>query len=181
MSKPTWTAIRKSLKGWEPAALLALIKDLHDASPNNRHFLLARVGAVEGGGEAFESFRKRVVEPFYPARGEPKLKLGEARKAIREYHKATGNTAGTIELLLAYIETGTAFTCDFGDIDARFYDGLCSAIDELAERVKREGLAMWETVSPRFGALVIKTNGIGWGYHDHLRYTCGELEEHFPA
>ena len=37
---------------------------------------------------------------FFPARGIGKLKLGEARKAIRDYRKATGDLSGTAELLM---------------------------------------------------------------------------------
>ena len=132
-TKSIWAGIRKHLKGWESAALLSLIKDFHDSSAGNRAFLHARITAASGDGAALESYRKRVIEPFYPARGEAKLKLGEARKAIREYHKATGDAAGTIELLLAYSEAGAEFTNEFGDIDERFYDSLDSAMDDLAE------------------------------------------------
>lgn len=179
ITKPTWAAIRKHLKGLEPEALLLLLKDLHDSSSANRDFLQARVGAVAGDGAALESYRKRVIEPFYPSRGEPKLKLGQARKAIREYHKASGDAAGTIELLLAYSEAGAEFTNDFGDIDERFYDSLCSAMDDLADRLRKEGVAAWRTFSPRLEKLVGSTDGIGWGYHDHLSGVLHALERHF--
>jgi hypothetical protein len=177
--KPTWAAIRKHLKDLEPEALLSLIKDLHDSSPGNRDFVQARITAAAGGGAALESYRKRVTEPFYPARGEAKLKLGEARKAIREYHKATGDAAGTIELLLTYSEAGAEFTNDLGDIDDRFYDSLCSAMEDLADRLRKEGVTAWNTFSPRLGKLVSSTHGIGWGYHDHLSGVLSELEAHF--
>ena len=69
---------------------------------------------------------------FFPARGIGKLKLGEARKAIRDYRKATGDLSGTAELLMTYVENGTRFTREFGDIDERFYSSVESALDELA-------------------------------------------------
>lgn len=180
-AKPTWSAIRKHLKGLEPEALLALIKDLHDTSSANRNFLQARTSAANGGGAALDDYRQRVIEPFYPKRGEAKLKLGDARKAIREYHKATGDEAGTIELLMVYSEAGAEFTNDFGDIDARFYDSLCSAADELADRVRKAGPGAWEEVAARFEKLVSDTSGIGWGYHDYLDGVFAELDEHFAS
>jgi hypothetical protein len=180
-AKPTWASVRKHLKGWEPEALLALIKDLHDSSSANRDFLHARVTAVSGGGDALESYRRRVIEPFYPKRGEAKLRLGEARKAIREFHKATGDQAGTIELLLTYSEAGAEFTNEFGDIDERFYDSLCSAMDDLASRIREAGPATWARVSPRLEKLADSTSGIGWGYHDHLRGTVDELQDAFSS
>ncbi|MEO7318241.1 MAG: hypothetical protein ABIZ56_04550 [Chthoniobacteraceae bacterium] len=127
-----WTAIRQHLATWEKPALLALVKDLYDAGAENRDFLLARCQAEEGGGAALESYRKKIVEQFYPSRGEGKLKLGEARKAIRDYRKATGNLPGTAELLMTYVEKGAEFTNEYGDMDERFYSSIESALDELA-------------------------------------------------
>jgi hypothetical protein len=172
-----WSAVRQNLAPWEKPALFALIKDLYDASAANRNFIQARCNAEEGG-PALESYRKQVIEPFYPARGESKLKLGEARKAIREYRKATGNLPGTIELLLTYSETGAQFTNEYGDIDDRFYDSLCSALDELAALVmKVEGA--WESVSERMEKLARVTNGMGWGYGDHVNGVVDDLRNHF--
>ncbi len=59
----------------------------------NRDFIQARCQAGESGGEILEKYRGRIVDQFFPARGFGKLKLGEARKAIRDYRKATGNPA----------------------------------------------------------------------------------------
>ena len=175
-----WSDIRQHLATWGKPALLALVKDLYDAAGANRDFIQARCNAEEGGA-ALESFRKRVIEPFYPERGEAKLKLGEARKAIREYRKATGHIPGTIELLLAYSEAGAEFTNDFGDINDRFYDSLCSALDEMADLVKREGEEAWASVSGRMEKLAASTDGLGWGYGDHVGGVFEDLRKHFSA
>lgn len=178
-AKPTWAAIRQHLKSWEADALIALIKDLHDSSPTNRDFLHARVAATQGGGTAFASYRKRVVDPFYPSRGEGNLKLGEARKAIREYRKATSDIPGTIELLLVFCETGAKFTNEFGDINERFYDSLGHGLDELCQLVKQQGREVWEAVRDRLDKLAIDTHGIGWGYSDDIHYFVNDLRKHF--
>jgi len=83
-----WQNVRRQLDDWSKPALIALVKDLYDASPDNRDFLLARFQAEE-----------------IPTRGFGKLKLAEARKAIRDYRKATGNLIGTIDLMLTYVRT----------------------------------------------------------------------------
>jgi len=42
--KPTgWSSIRRRLNAWSKPALLALVKDLYDASSSNRDFLHACV------------------------------------------------------------------------------------------------------------------------------------------
>ena len=72
------------------------------------------------------------MEQFYPARGEAKLRFSEARKAINDYRKATGNLPGTTELLMTYVERGAEFTHKYGDIDQRFYNSVETALDGRA-------------------------------------------------
>lgn len=162
-----------------PEALLALVKDLCELAPANRDFLNARAVPATGNAATFAKYRKRVIDPFYPSRGEGNLKLGEARKAIREYRKATGDIPGTIELLLVFCETGAEFTNEFGDINERFYDSLGRGLDDLCELVKKQGRESWEAVRDRLDKLVKDTEGIGWGYADDIRYTVADLREEF--
>jgi hypothetical protein len=133
-----WSAVRQQLATWEKPALLTLVKDLYEAAGVNRDFIQARCQAEESGGEALEKYRGKIVEQFFPARGFGKLKLGEARKAIRDYRKATGNLPGTAELLMTYVENGARFTHEYGDIDERFYNSVESALDELAALLRGE-------------------------------------------
>jgi len=108
------------------------VKDLYDAAAGNRDFIHARCQAEDGGGVVLETYRSKIVEQFFPKRGFGKLNLAEARKAIRDYRKATGSIPGTAELLMSYVENGVRFTHEYGDIDGRFYSSVESALDELA-------------------------------------------------
>src|SRR5664280_1049583 len=116
-----WSTVRQQLTTWDKPALLALVKELYEAAAENHDFIHAR-SKIGESGEALEKYRSKIVEQFFPARGDGKLKLGEARKAIRDYRKATGNIPGTAELLMTYVENGTQFTQEYGDIDERFYN-----------------------------------------------------------
>ena len=138
IKKPGWNAIRQQLATQEKPALLALVKELYDAAAVNRDLLHARFLVGASDGELLEKYRHKIEEQFFPTRGFGKLKLGEARQAIRNYRKATGNVPGTAELLLAYVENGARFTCEFGDIDERFYNSVESALTELAALTKRD-------------------------------------------
>src|SRR5262245_16497047 len=134
-----WSVVRRQIADWSKLALIALVKDLHDASPENRDFLRARFDAENSGGEALEKYRRKIIDQFFPQRGFGKLKLAEARKAIRDYRKATGNVPGTIDLLLTYVENGTEFTRQFGDINEGYYNSLESALNELVALLCGEG------------------------------------------
>ncbi len=172
-----WSAVRQHLATWEKPALLALVKDLYEAAGVNRDFIHARCQAGECGGEALEKYRGKIVAQFFPARGFGKLKLGEARKAIRDYRKATGNIPGTAELLMTYVENGTRFTREYGDIDERFYSNVESALDELAALLRGEARGMYPQFSDRLARVERMAEGIGWGFHDFVGDVVGELEE----
>ena len=172
-----WSAVRQQLATWEKPALLALLKDLYEATAENRDFIHARCQSGERGGEVLEKYRGKVVEQFFPARGFGKLKLGEARKAIRHYRKATGNLPGTAELLMTYVENGTRFTCKYGDIDERFYSSVESALDELAALLRGEARGMYPQFRDRLARVEQMTDGSGWGFHDFVGDVVGQLEE----
>lgn len=96
-TKPTkkhgsWSSARQYLATQDKTALLALVKDLYDAAAGNRDFIHARCQGPESGGEVLEKYRQRIIGQFFSkkAHGMGDLKLGEARKAIRDFKKATG-------------------------------------------------------------------------------------------
>jgi hypothetical protein len=171
-----WQNMRRQLDDWSKPALIALVKDLHDALPDNRDFLLARFQADEDIGAALEKYRRKIVEQFFPARGDGKLKLAEARKAIRDYRKATGNLTGTIDLMLTYVENGTEFTHEFGDINESFYNSLESVLNEMAQLLMREGKELYPRFRERIQRLATLADGIGWGYGDAVRDQVFQLE-----
>lgn len=181
-NKPTrkaggWSAARKHLSTWDKPALLALVKDLYDSAAGNRNFIHARCQAEEGGGEVLEIYRRKIVEQFFPKRGFGKLKLAEARKAIRDFRKATGNIHGTAELLMTYVENGVDFTTEYGDIDERFYDSVESALEDLAKLLRAEGQDLYPQFRDRLADIEQMTAGIGWGFHDSICDVVGQLKE----
>jgi len=172
-----WSAVRQELATWQKSALLVLVKDLYEASAENRDFIHARSKAGGCGGEALEKYRGKIVKQFFPARGFGKLKLGEARKAIRDYRKATGDIPGTAELLMTYVENGARFTHEYGDIDERFYRSVESALDELAALLRGDARGMYPQVRARLARVKQMTDGIGWGFHDFVADVVWQLEE----
>ena len=172
-----WSPVRQHLATWSQPALLALVKDLYDTAAENRDFIQARCQAEAGGGEVLEKYRRKIVEQFFPARGEGKLKLGEARKAIRDYRKAACNLPGTAELLMTYVENGAKFTREYGDIDERFYSSIESALDELAALLQGEARELYPKFRDRLASMEQMTDGIGWGFHDFVAGVVGQLEE----
>lgn len=172
-----WRAVRSQLASWDKPALLALVQDLYGASAVGRDLVNARCRPAESGEAVLEKYRRKIVEQFFPARGFGKLKLGEARQAIRDYRKATGSIEGTAELLMTYVENGGEFTQQFGDIDERFYNSVESALDELATLLRGPARELYPKFSERLSRVEQMTENIGWGFHDYIVQVVGELEE----
>lgn len=172
-----WQNVRRKLGDWPKPALIALVKDLYEVSPGNRDFLHARFQAEADDGAALEKYRRRIVDQFFPARGDGKLKLAEARKAIRDYQKATGNPTGGIDLRLTYVENGTEFTREFGDINELFYNSLESVLNELVRLLLCESPESYPRFRERIQRLATLADGIGWGYGDAVRDQVFVLEE----
>ncbi len=177
--RASWSGVSRQLKEWPRPALLALVKDFYDASPENRHFLHARFQAEDASGEALEAYRRKIVEQFFPARGFGKLKLAEARKAIRDYGKATGNVAGTIDLLLTYVENGTEFTADLGYANEPYFNSLESASEEMKALLSNEERECCLKFRERIVRLGKFADRIGWGYGDYLGDLVSWFENEF--
>ncbi len=110
-----WPQIKAVLASLDKPKLIALLKDLFDHSVESRAFLSARFLAEGVPAAILDKYRKRIVEQFLPKRGEGKLDLRAARRTIRDYRKATSDLAGTVDLMLTYVKSGTDFTNQFGD------------------------------------------------------------------
>jgi hypothetical protein len=172
-----WSELRKALAQWEPPELIDLVKELYDAAPANRDFLHARLVANADDDSVLKPYRERITTQFYPKRGFGKLKLAEARKAIRDYRTATGNVAGTIELMLTFVEDGTAFTCEYGDINEAYYNSLESVLLEMVTLLCEAGAELYPRFRDRVQQLATNANRIGWGYGDCVRDQVAYLED----
>ena len=175
----SWSAARQRLATQDKLALLALVKDLYEMAAGNRDFIHARCQVDDGDGDVLETYRCKIVEKFYPKRVEGKLKLGGARKAIREYRKATGNISGTAELLMTFVETGVRYTNDHGDINERFYSSVELALSELAAQLRGDARELYPQFRARLVKIEQETDGVGWGFHDFIADVVWRLEADF--
>jgi hypothetical protein len=78
---------------------------------------------------------------------------------------------------MTYVENGTRFTHEFGDIDERFYNSVESALEELAALLRGEARGMYPQFRDRLARVEQKTDGIGWGFHDFVVDVVWQLEE----
>lgn len=176
--KIKWSDLKPILETHSPPALLALVKDMFDAMPDRDAFFTTRFFAESADTQAMlEPYRKRVTEPFFPARGGfGKLNLRDGRKAISDYRKATRDVFGTLELMLTYVEQGTRFTNEYGDIDEPFYNSLLSMLDSFVKLIN-EHPRHYDHFRRRLLNLAKVTHHIGWGYGDEVSDVVSQLEK----
>jgi hypothetical protein len=102
-----------------------------------------------------------------------------------EYKKITSNSENILELMLYFVECGTDYTNNFGDIDMAFYNSLVRVFDNFASEIyKQPDEKMYLLFKDRLESLSYEVGGIGWGYCDyiqdeihHMHYEYMEEEE----
>lgn len=168
--------MQKSLLRGESADLIGLIKELYEASPENQLFLQSKLLGFADIESVLKPYRERIVRQFNMRRGDPRLDLKEARAAIREFKKATGSVAGTIELMLTYIEYGTSFAAEYGEATSTLFSSLTSVYEEMTDLLYGEGRELYPRFRERIQKLAEHSGSIGWGYGDFLSERAFELD-----
>ena len=118
----SWSRLKPHLARLEQAALVSLLRGLHDLNADNRTFLAARFLATTPSQVA-APYRRIVRQVFNPSRGASSLQLDAATKALNDFQKLCADPAAVIDFMLFYVEQGVICTNNYGDIDAPFYDG----------------------------------------------------------
>ena len=115
-----------------------------------------------------EKYKQQVKNEFYPQRGEPKLRLSIAKKTVSEFKKITKSQTDIADIMTFYVENGVEFTCDYGDIDERFYNSMESMFESTLKFIQKHNLG--KDFNFRCKKIVDDTDGIGWKFHDQLGY-----------
>jgi hypothetical protein len=143
-----------------------LLRDLYDLSEENRNFIDARIA---GDASAIKPYLEAVENALYPdVHSNSRVQLGEARRAIAAYRRASRDETGTLELMLRFVECGTDFTADYGDIDERFYESLSSMFEEIVQTVESLASSKQASYVARLVRIVERAGAVGWGYQDHI-------------
>lgn len=161
-----WSAVKVRLEVFDRQALVRLIEDLYRASSANRRFLEARLVPESAGVEAY---RRIVATAIYPDPFSKRaISIRDAAAAIIEYKRSTGDLAGTVDLMLTFVEAGTEQAADLGYGDDAYFDALVSrlkavahAFDDLPEAARNNTIVRLEHIRSR-------ARHVGWGYGDFV-------------
>lgn len=156
--------IKEHLSGMENHDLIKEITELAKLFPEVKEYYNLKINP-EAEKNAFEKYAKIVKNEFYPDRGFGKLRYSVINKAISDFKKIARRPEDIAELMLMYPELGIEFTNDFGYIDDRFYNNICSAYEKALEYIYLNDLQG----SYQEGAQkAIDSIDDGWGFQDVL-------------
>jgi hypothetical protein len=127
----------------------------------------ARLGEA---GKQLPVYRQFVAECLRPdpLRKGAKVRIAEAKRAISQYQRATGDVAGTAELMLTFVEQGTEFAADLGYGDEDFFSSLEGMLSRALDGLQRCTEQLRQSMRPRLIRLSELARDIGWGYGDFV-------------
>jgi len=129
--QPSWADIKTKLEAFDQKGLVGLVHDLYEASTANRRFLHAR---LLPSPSAVEKYRRLVADAVFPDPfSRRRVSLRDATAAITEYRRSTGDVAGTVDLMLTFIEAGTEQAADLGYGDEDYFSALENKVDAVAK------------------------------------------------
>ncbi len=163
-----WLGVRKVLSRCSERDLIGLVADLYALSQSNKDFLEARFIKNEQVLSRYKELVKKYIAPNEPWKNNQQISLKDAKKAISDYKKATNDTLGLIDLMVCYVEYGTDFLCEFGDMYEQYYCSLESVFSNILKLIKNFDDEEISGFEQRLRVVVKKAEHMGWGYYDAI-------------
>ncbi|MCX6246081.1 MAG: DUF6155 family protein [Bacteroidetes bacterium] len=164
------TDLKKKLKELDHKDLIDLIINLYQVNKSVKEQLDFHFMRHEN--EILLIYKKKVLEAFYPKHGDQfHLKIG--KQAISDFKKLKPNSNPLIDLEMYYVECGVRFTMEYGDINENFYNSVAKVYLEAMKLIDTYNL--YGEFRERAFKVVTNSANIGWGFHDELADTYGQI------
>jgi len=171
-----WKSIKELLASKNQTELLHLIHDLYQLNPDNKKFIQTRFADQNDKQSLLESYRKIIIQEFFPDKGLEKLRIPVAKKAISSYETASGDISGTIDLMMTYIEQIMRFLKEYGDIDEKYLDSMGSVFENLKKKAVASPASIEHAhIHDRLNSLKNSTTHFGYGVHGEIEYYISQI------
>jgi hypothetical protein len=125
---PTWSDVKTKLADFDRTGLLGLVQDMYTASKDNQAFLHTRFGL---GGDVLKPYKTTINRWLWPDFFKDQdTSVTNAKKAIADYKKATGQPEDLAELMVYYCECAAGFSNDVGLQDDAYFDALVRMFEQ---------------------------------------------------
>ena len=176
--QPCWTDVRARLETSDRKSLLALVHDLYEASPANRRFLEAR---FLPSPSALAKYHRLVSDAVFPnPLSRRRVALRDATAVITEYRRSTGDIAGTVDLMVTFIEAGTEQAADLGYGDESYFSALENKLDAVAKSWRELSPTRQMAMATRLTRVQARAQQIGWGFGDYVDDVVARLPKLAP-
>lgn len=157
------TELKKTLKKFDKKELIELIIELAKLKKYNMEWLEIEFQRPDELPELLEYYKKKI------SRAWNLNDLTAAKKAVKDFKKASPDRESLIDIMIFYVEQGTEITLNYGDMYEDFYTRLENVYIDAIKLLNEWGdTKLIEKFRPRLEMLVTKTEDMGWGYHDVL-------------
>jgi hypothetical protein len=176
--QPTWANIKTELEGFDQKGLVGLVHDLYEASTANRRFLQARLLPSQS---AVEKYRRLIAQAVFPdPLSRRRVSLRDASAAITEYRRSTADVAGTVDLMLTFIEAGTEQAADLGYGDENYFSALENKLDAVAKAWRTLPAEARAKAATRLAWVQKRAKQFGWGFSDYVDDVVARLNAAEP-
>ena len=170
----SWAALKIRLDTLDRKGLVGLVHDLYEASEVNRRFLEAR---FLPSGAAIEKYRHLVEVAVFPdPLSQRPIRLRAASAAITEYRRSTGDVAGSVDLMLTFVEAGTEQAADLGYGDDPYFSALETKVAAIMKSLGALSSEERTSATARLVRVRNRAQDIGWGYGDYLSDVVARLQ-----
>jgi hypothetical protein len=101
--------------------------------------------------------------------------MRDATMIITEYRRSTGDVAGTVELMLTFLEAGTEQAADLGYGDESYFGALERKLDAVAKSWPDLSPMVRKDAAKRLDRVRRRAQNIGWGYCDYVDHVVTAL------
>jgi hypothetical protein len=169
-----WAALKIRLDTLDRKGLLGLVHDLYEASEVTRRFLDARFLPAAA---AIEKYRHLVEVAVFPdPLSQRPIRLRDASAAITEYRRSTGDVAGSVDLMLTFVEAGTEQAADLGYGDDPYFSALETKVAAIVKFMGELSSDERTSATARLVRVRNRAQDIGWGYGDYLSEIVARLQ-----
>lgn len=164
MTKPlTIVEVKKGLKKLDETELIELLLELYKSNGKVKEFVSSRFGGESYNKELFDEYKKKIFLEFFN-RGFRTPGIKTAKSLLSDFSKF-GSFDNTLDLMLFFVECGTGYTNDNGDMNQVYYDTLCRVYDEFIDLIKQvESKDLINSFKGRVKELASESSNIAWGY-----------------
>lgn len=174
MTKPSWPRIRKALENLDTPEILELVKELYDLNSTNKALLAVRLDSQGSLELLAQPCRKEIEKAFWPVRGFPSCKPGNAKKAVVQFVKVAPPLEA-LEMELYFVELGIRCTRQYGDIDEGFYISLEKMWEVALKRALT--LELPEELEEKLEHIFSSSKDFGWGFSDEIESLWREFDK----